>query len=141
MGHSSQIALGVALARPERDVFCLDGDGAALMHMGGFSTIGALAPKNYRHFLVNNAAHDSVGGQPTVGFDIDFRAIASACGYKSVFLAESPEELRAVLPQFLEAEGPTLLEVRIKVGARGDLGRPTMSPKDLKRAFMASIHE
>ena len=139
MGHSSQIALGVAMARPEKDVYCLDGDGAALMHLGGLASIGAIAPKNYRHFLVNNAAHDSFGGQPTVGFDVDFRAIAKACGYKDVYLAESVDELQAKLPEFLKAEGPVLLEARIAIGARKDLGRPTMTPKDLKRAFMGSM--
>jgi phosphonopyruvate decarboxylase len=139
MGHSSQIALGVAMARPDKAVYCLDGDGAALMHLGGFASIGAIAPKNYRHFLVNNAAHDSVGGQPTVGFDVDFRAIAAACGYKKVFIAESPAELDAVLPEFMASEGPVLLEARIAIGARKDLGRPTMTPKDLKEAFMASM--
>lgn len=139
MGHSSQIALGVALGQPDRDVICLDGDGAALMHLGGFASIGALAPKNYRHFLVNNAAHDSVGGQPTVGFDVDFCAYAKASGYTSVYLAEGPEDLAELLPKFMAGEGPSFLEVRIKIGARADLGRPTMTPKELKEAFMGSM--
>ena len=91
MGHSSQIALESPW-RDQKRRLCLDGDGAALMHLGGLASIGAIGPKNYRHFLVNNAAHDSVGGQPTVGFDVDFRAIAKACGYKEVYLAESVEE-------------------------------------------------
>jgi phosphonopyruvate decarboxylase len=138
MGHSSQIALGVALGRPDRSVLCIDGDGAAIMHMGGFSTIGSLGPGNYRHLLLNNGAHDSVGGQPTVGFEIDFCQIATACGYRSAHRVSSEEALASALPAFFESGGPVLLEVRVKVGARADLGRPTMTPQELKVAFMGA---
>lgn len=138
MGHSSQIALGVALQRPERQVYCLDGDGALIMHMGGLATIASLAPPNFRHVILNNGAHDSVGGQPTVGFHIDICRIASACGYKSVFKAETEQELEGTLHAFRQAEGPALIEIRVTTGARADLGRPTMTPKDLKRCFMAA---
>lgn len=135
MGHASQIALGVALAKPERTVVCLDGDGAVLMHMGGLSTIGQLAPKNYRHIVLNNGAHDSVGGQPTVAFSVDLLSIAKACGYRSAERATSDEELTAALDKFVREPGPSLLEVRVKKGARADLGRPTQSTSDLTRDF------
>lgn len=139
MGHSSQIALGVALARPDRPVFCLDGDGAAIMHMGGLATIGTVAPPNYKHVVVNNGAHDSVGGQPTCAFAIDIAAVARACGYRAALVATTRAELDAAWAELLAAEGPALLEIRVKIGARDDLGRPTMTPGDLKRAFMGAI--
>ncbi|NUP08792.1 MAG: phosphonopyruvate decarboxylase [Polyangiaceae bacterium] len=139
MGHASQIALGVALAKPARTVVCLDGDGAALMHMGGLSTIGQLAPKNYRHIVLNNGAHDSVGGQPTVAFAVDLLAIAKACGYTSVARATNDQELTAALDAFVRDPGPSLLEVRVKKGARADLGRPTQSTQDLTRDFSGFV--
>lgn len=139
MGHASQIALGVALAKRERTVLCLDGDGAVLMHMGGLTTIGQLAPKNYRHVVLNNGAHDSVGGQPTVAFAVDLPAIAKAAGYTSAKVVSTPEELEAALAAFVSEPGPSLLEVRVKKGARADLGRPTQSTQDLTRDFSTFV--
>jgi phosphonopyruvate decarboxylase len=139
MGHASQIALGVALSQPARRVYCLDGDGAVLMHMGGLSTIGQLGPKNYRHIVLNNGAHDSVGGQPTVAFDVDLCAIAKACGYGTALRATSADELAARLVELEKAEGPALLEVRVKKGARSDLGRPTQTPSDLAVSFSSFV--
>ena len=138
MGHSSQIGLGVALERKDRNVFVLDGDGAVIMHMGGLATIGSLAPSNYKHIVINNGAHDSVGGQPTVGFQIDLCRIASACGYKSVMCAETEDEIIGAIGVLRDAEGPALLEIRTVTGSRAELGRPTMTPKDLKRSFMGA---
>jgi len=140
MGHASQIALGAALEQPDRTVWCIDGDGAVLMHMGGLTTIGSLAPRNYKHLLINNAAHDSVGGQPTVGFQVDLCAIARACGYVHVARADDRAQLGRELEVLMATSGPVMLEVRIKRGARGDLGRPTMTPADLKAAFMAHLN-
>ncbi len=136
MGHASQIALGVALSQPSREVYCFDGDGAVLMHMGGLATIGTLGPKNYRHLVLNNAAHDSVGGQPTVAFDVDLCAVARASGYRYVSRATDEASLTAALVAFHREPGPTFLEVRICKGSRDDLGRPTMTPAELKRVFM-----
>lgn len=141
MGHASQIALGVALARPNRKVICLDGDGAVLMHMGGLTTIGQLAPKNYYHVVLNNGAHDSVGGQPTVAFEVDLPAVARASGYPTANAATDEASLAAALPSFFAGEGPSLLEVRVKKGARKDLGRPTQSPADLTRDFSAFLQK
>jgi phosphonopyruvate decarboxylase len=139
MGHSSHIALGVASSHPGRDVYCLDGDGAALMHLGGLAIIGTAGLANYKHIVLNNGAHDSVGGQPTVGFRVDLGAVAKACGYREAWRAETREELVEGMARLREARGPALLEVRVKKGNRPDLGRPTMTPQDLKRAFMKAL--
>lgn len=136
MGHSSSIALGIALDRPERCVYCLDGDGAFLMHMGAVSNIGVLRPGNYRHVVFNNGAHESVGAQPTVGFRVDMPAVARACGYTAVYTAETREEIRAALLRMRTADGPALLEVRCGIASRDDLGRPTSTPVENKESFM-----
>ncbi len=136
MGHASQIALGVALQKPEQHVVCLDGDGAAIMHLGGLSTIGALAPKNYTHVVLNNAAHDSVGGQPTVGFGLDICGIAKACGYSRPVSTDDLEAIPRIMKELLASPGPRLIEIRIRKGARKDLGRPTRTPVETKQALM-----
>ena len=115
MGHSSSIALGIALEKPERTVWCFDGDGAFIMHMGACTNIGALAPKNYRHIVFNNGAHESVGGQPTLGFNIDVPAIAKSCGYRHVYRISTEEEIIAALIQAKTEEGPSLIEIKIAV--------------------------
>lgn len=136
MGHSSQIALGIALSKPDRQVYCFDGDGAVIMHMGSLAIIGSQSPKNFRHIIFNNGAHDSVGGQPTVGFDIDFVGIAKACGYKLALRAETKDGIKEKMNLLKSNDGPGLLEIRINKGARSDLGRPTTTPKENKEAFM-----
>jgi phosphonopyruvate decarboxylase len=121
MGHSSQIALGIALARPERMVICIDGDGALLMHAGGLAIIGDQSPKNLLHIVINNGAHESVGGQPTVGFKIDIPAIAIANGYKSAISVSSIEDLEFALNDSSE-KLPALIEVKVRTGSSEDLG-------------------
>ena len=140
MGHVSQIALGVALAKPNKKVFCFDGDGATLMHMGGLGIIGDMAPENLKHIIFNNGAHESVGGQPTIGYQVDFQALARACNYKQVLKVESEIELMDKLANFIEQDGPSFLEVIVKKGARSDLGRPKESPLEIKRNFMESLN-
>lgn len=135
MGHASQIALGIALAQPERRVWCFDGDGAAIMHMGSMAIVANKAPKNYVHVVFNNGAHDSVGGQPTVGLKIDLPAVAKAVGYKATISVDSKEELVKQLSS-LKADGPILLEIKVKKGNRKDLGRPTTTPIQNKEALM-----
>jgi phosphonopyruvate decarboxylase len=137
MGHASSLALGAALARPSIPVTCLDGDGAALMHLGALATIGTRRPRNLRHIVLNNGAHDSVGGQPTVALDIDLPAIARACGYRRVHRADSRKYLRRLLaaPQ----DECTFIEVRVAKGARPDLGRPASSPIENKKLFMSAF--
>lgn len=134
MGHASQIALGIALEKQDREVWCFDGDGASIMHMGSMAIVANKAPRNYIHVVFNNGAHDSVGGQPTVGLKIDLPAIAKAVGYKSVFSVSSKEELQKLLTNLGEA--PVFLEVRVKKGNRKDLGRPTTTPIQNKEALM-----
>ena len=136
MGHASQIALGIALAQPDRRVWCFDGDGAAIMHMGSMAIVANKAPKNYVHVVFNNGAHDSVGGQPTVGLKIDLPAIAKAVGYKATYSVETKDYLAELLNKVNSIEGPVLLEVKVKKGNRKDLGRPTTTPIQNKEALM-----
>lgn len=136
MGHASQIALGIALAQPDRRVWCFDGDGAAIMHMGSMAIVANKAPKNYVHVVFNNGAHDSVGGQPTVGLKIDLPAVAKAVGYKATYSVDSKEGLHAILENIYSFEGPTLVEIKVKKGNRKDLGRPTTTPIQNKEALM-----
>lgn len=136
MGHASQVAMGVALEKSDRPVFCLDGDGAALMHMGGLAVIGSRKLLNLRHIILNNAAHDSVGGQPTVAGDIDWPKIALACGYKSAWTADTEQETARALLQLRREQGPSLLEIRVKKGSRPNLGRPRSTPIENKLSFM-----
>jgi len=140
MGHASQIAFGLALKGGLESVYCFDGDGAALMHMGSLAQIGVSKLKNFKHILFNNAAHESVGGQPTVADRIDLQSIASATGYNWVRCVESENQLLAALPDFIKSEGPSLLEVKIKIGSRADLGRPKESPAESKVKFMTNLH-
>ena len=141
MGHANQIALGIAIAKPKRTVYCFDGDGAALMHTGSLGIIGELKPKNFKHIIFNNGAHDSVGGQPTIGFNIDFCKIAEAFNYKKTFKIKNVEEFDSIYSQFKTEEGPCLLEILINKGARNNLGRPTTSPKENKVNFMKFLNE
>ena len=138
MGHASQIALGVALAKPDQRIVCLDGDGALLMHMGSLAAIGQSDAKNVVHVCLNNGAHDSVGGQPTVGFDIDLTAIAAACGYRTSSSVATETDLRRAWVE-LSGDGPHFIEVRVKRGARADLGRPTSTPAENKQSFMEFV--
>lgn len=139
MGHGSQIALAIARARPELTVYCVDGDGAALMHLGGLAIAGASGAKNLRHILFNNGAHESVGGQPTAGFSVDFPAIAKACGYRSCAAVDSKAALEKAFGAFQKAPGPSFLEIRIKKGHRKDLGRPTSTPRENKDELMGHL--
>jgi phosphonopyruvate decarboxylase len=135
MGHASQIAMGIALGQPDRQVFCLDGDGAMLMHMGGAAIAGAAEVKNFKHVIFNNGVHDSVGGMPTVGLSVSFTEIVKACGYTKVWRVERQDGLAEGISQLRAATGPALLEIMIKKGARADLGRPKSSPIENKKAF------
>lgn len=141
MGHASSIALGIALSKPKRKVYCLDGDGAAIMHLGACGVIGQLAPSNFRHIIFNNIAHDSVGGQPTAAATMDFLSIVKACGYKQVFRAETINDIELNLKKMEKSMGPAFLEIRVAPGARKNLGRPTRSPVENKNDFMSFLYE
>jgi len=141
MGHSNQIALGIAISKPKKKVICIDGDGAMLMHMGSLAIVGNLAPKNYLHIVINNGAHESVGGQPTVSFGIDIPAIAKANGYKLARSVSNHDELVNVLNDIYSDNYPALIEVKVKMGSRYNLGRPTIKPADNKADFMKNLDD
>jgi phosphonopyruvate decarboxylase len=151
MGHCSSIAAGIALTKPDRTVYCIDGDGASLMHLGSYAVNGGLGAirnvsqssdllENLRHIVVNNGAHDSVGGQPTVGFDVSLSDVAQACGYnvisKPVVDVQGLVDAMEALKNCPKGMGPSFLEVLVKKGNRKDLGRPTTTPQENKKAFM-----
>ena len=141
MGHSSSIALGVALNKPGQKVWCIDGDGAVLMHMGALAIIGANKPNNLIHVVINNGAHETVGGMPTVAEQIDLVAIAKACGYPNAVSVDSFEELDEALQTARSGNELTLIEVKCSIGARDDLGRPTTTAMENKRNFMKRLVE
>ena len=137
MGHASAIALSVALQHPHKRVWCLDGDGAALMHMGSMATIGVMKPDNYIHVVLNNEAHESVGGMPTVAGEVDLVSIALACGYRSARNIRTLDELTGLRSEDLEK--PALIQVFVGTGSRDDLMRPDTTPQQNKGAFMEAI--
>ena len=139
MGHSSSIALGVALNKLEKRIWCVDGDGAVLMHMGAMAVIGANKPKNMIHVVINNEAHETVGGMPTVASSIDFVAIAKACGYPYAVCVNNFDDLDRELETVRERNELSLIEVKCSIGARINLGRPTTTPRENKQSFMNSL--
>lgn len=136
MGHASSIALGLALARPSRRVWCIDGDGAAILHLGALAVIGQTHPQNLIHIVIDNEAHESVGGFPTAAGTMDLSAIARGCGYAEARSATDAATLGSALQALRTAAGPVFLAVKSAIGAREDLGRPTRTPEENKRAFM-----
>ena len=139
MGHASSIALGIALRKKDRKVVCLDGDGALLMHTGALTTVGGSKADNFIHFIFNNGAHESVGAQPTRGLGIDIPSIAIASGYRQAVTASSESEIRDAVRMASENEGPTLIELRVAIDSRENLGRPTTTPIDNKKALMQTL--
>ena len=138
MGHANMIALGVA-QNTNRNVFCIDGDGANIMHLGNLTSTGQSGAKNLIHIVLNNAAHDSVGGQPTCADVIDLPLIAKACGYVTVKSMSKLDEIRNYIEQVKGQSGPHFIEVKIRKGSRSDLGRPTSSPNQNKEALMKAF--
>lgn len=136
MGHSSSIALGVAINKPEERIWCIDGDGAILMHMGSIAVIGSYKPKNLIHVVINNGAHETVGGMPTVANKIDLVAVAKACGYPNAVCVNSFGELDKELEKARNKKELSLIEVKCSIGAREDLGRPTTTALENKQNFM-----
>ena len=136
MGHSSSIALGVAVNKPEQRIWCIDGDGAVLMHMGALAVMGANKPANLIHVVINNGAHETVGGMPTVAGSIDLVKIALACGYPNAVCVDSFEDLDHELEAAKARNELSLIEVECSIGARDDLGRPTTTALENKQNFM-----
>lgn len=140
MGHSSSIALSIALQKPDKKVWIIDGDGAALMHLGAMAVLAANAPKNLVHIVINNGAHETVGGQPTVMANADVIGIAQGCGYKNAVSVDSFEKLDAALIAAKGRNELSFIEVKSALGARDDLGRPTTTAKENKEAFMERLN-
>ncbi|MDG2396833.1 MAG: phosphonopyruvate decarboxylase [Flavobacteriaceae bacterium] len=139
MGHCSQIALGISLFN-KNDVYCIDGDGSVIMHMGSLTINGTSNSKNFKHIILNNGSHESVGGQPTVGKKINFSKIAKNCGYKKVKKISTYTELKDSIKWLNSNKGPLFLEILIKNGSRKNLGRPKESPYENKLNFMKKIN-
>ncbi len=133
MGLASSIAMGIAKEAPDRRIYCLDGDGAVLMHMGTLAVAGACGPANLVHICLNNQAYESVGGMPT-GV-LHYREIAEACGYREVLFSDSQESFAQALEQAKDTSGPVFLEVGLANCSRRDLGRPKESPQESKQLF------
>lgn len=134
MGHTSSIALGMSLGT-DRNVYCIDGDGSFIMHMGAFAVNADKAGANFKYILNNNGAHESVGGQPTVGLKIDVAAILKAVGFQHIRTAQTEEEIDAAMEELAQVRLGALI-VNTHQGSRDDLGRPTVSPKDNKENMM-----
>ena len=139
MGHSSSIALGIALQQPHRRVFILDGDGAVLMHMGSLALMGANRPGNVIHLVLNNSAHETVGGMPTVAGQMNLPQVALGCGYPHAACVSDASSLDAALAQAMARRELMLLEVKCALGSRPDLGRPTTTAVENKRALMGKL--
>lgn len=139
MGHASQIALGLAMAQPDRPVYCFDGDGAALMHMGSMAIIGQSNANNLIHLVFNNGVHGSVGGQPTVGFKIDMPQIAKGCGYSRAQRVATKLDLQNAIFASRASDGVTFIEVQVRSDNRADIGRPTSTPEQNKVAMMTFL--
>jgi len=136
MGHANQIALGIAMQNKSRNVYCFDGDGAIIMHMGSTAIIGQQKCKNFKHIVFNNGCHDSVGGQPTVGHDIDMQKIAISMNYDHVIRIKNEDELKSNLLNFINFKGSVFIEIKIKKGYRDNLIRPTTTPEENKQSLM-----
>lgn len=141
MGHASSVALGIAQRQADKPTVCLDGDGAVRMHMGALSTIGASKAKNFIHIVFENGVHDSVGGQQLPNPTMSLEQIAAACGYASICSVSSEQGLRSAVEQSRETSGPHFIVVRVKPGARKNLGRPTIKPADNKQAVQDALRK
>ena len=141
MGHASSIALGIALEKSDRNIYCFDGDGAFLMHMGSTVVNTSKNLRNFKHIVYNNEAHDSVGGQPTTANNANIPQIAFNAGYKNVYSVSNLNDLNEILPEFINSTHTALLEIKVKCGARSDLGRPKEKPQENKKIFMANLNQ
>lgn len=139
MGHSSSIAFEIAVQKPDTKVWCLDGDGALLMHMGSMAMIGSNRPDNFVHIVINNGAHDTVGGMPTVDGGRELSAVARDLGYQYVVGVSTAEELDKALAEAKKRHELCFIEVFCSTGARDDLGRPTTTTKENRDSFMEHL--
>lgn len=136
MGHSSSIAFGIAIHKPGTKIWCVDGDGAVLMHMGAMAVMGASAPENIVHIIINNCAHESVGGMPTAAGSINLVSIAKACGYTYAASVDNYDDLDRELKTAKKRDGLSMIEAKCSIGSRVNLGRPTIKAVLNKQNFM-----
>lgn len=141
MGHASSIALSIALQKQDRNIFCLDGDGAFLMHQGCLAVIASKNLSNFKHIVFNNEAHDSVGAQKNAIYKEDISKTALSCGYQKSYSTDNLENLRKILDEFIKDRCTSLLEIKVKCGARKDLGRPKEKPVENKEIFMENLNQ
>ena len=139
MGHASSIALGIALQKPDKKIWIIDGDGAALMHMGAMAVIGAVGPENLVHIVINNGAHETVGGMPTVAEKVNLVEIADGCGYPGAVCVGDFDALDRELNAAKDRNSLSFIEVRCAIGSRADLGRPTTTAIENKENFMRGL--
>lgn len=136
MGHASMIAFGIAQKKRDRKIYCLDGDGAVLMHMGALAFLGQRRPSNMVHICLNNQAHESVGGMPTGATDVSYAEVAKACGYERTYCVEEKEQLETVFKEAAQTDALSFIEVRVAMESREDLGRPREAAEENKKSFM-----
>lgn len=136
MGYASMIAYGIAIQRKDKRVFCLDGDGAALMHMGNLAFLGQRNAANFVHICFNNRAHESVGGMPTGAVDIKISNVAKSCGYSKSYVIYTTQELESVLSEIEAVRGSVFIEICVSMASRSDLGRPKERAVENKKNFM-----
>ncbi len=141
MGHTSSIALGIAINKPDHKIWCIDGAGSMLMHMGALAVTGSVCPDNLVHIVINNGAHETVGGMPVCSGSLKLAELARASEYRQVLRADTAESLQAVLKDIPTLTGPVFLEIRCACGARPDLGRPATTPQQNRDAFMAFLND
>ena len=137
MGHTASIAFGMAIGT-DRNIWCIDGDGSFIMHMGSIAVVGSNMPKNFKYILNDNNAHESVGGQPTCSKSIDIPSIIKACGFKNIIIAETKEEIEKGIER-MRIENSIAMILHTKQGSRDNLGRPTTSPQENKKALMKKL--
>ena len=141
MGHSSSIALGVAINKPDERIWCIDGDGAVLMHMGSMGVVANVNPDNFIHIVINNGAHETVGGMPTVASNMNLVEIAKACGYSYAVSVDNFDDLDSELSKVKDMNKLCFIEVKCSIGARDDLGRPTTTAIENKENFMKYLSQ
>ena len=141
MGHSNQIALAIA-ENTKKKVFCFDGDGSILMHLGGLATIGERGNKNFHHVIFDNEAHESVGGQKTVSYNINFEKLCYSLGYKKYFKILDYNSIGEVIKKINADEfGPTMIHIKVKCFSRDNLSRPNLTPLEHKANFKKKLSE
>ncbi|BDG40076.1 thiamine pyrophosphate enzyme [Parageobacillus caldoxylosilyticus] len=141
MGCVSSLGLGLALAKKDKDIVVIEGDGALLMRMGSLATNGYYAPKNMLHILLDNNTHDSTGGQSTVSHNVNFVDIAAACGYSKSIYVHNLEELESCIKDWKREKSLTFLYMKIAKGSKEGLGRPKMKPYEVKERLKVFLHD